>query len=84
MLSFSSADHPMLRDFLEGLHQCEDMSFLVTPISPESHERVYDVGNGVGAKCVELFPKCWTERHLLIGNKVYVYKEEDLYEENLY
>lgn len=45
---------------------------------------VFTIRNRVKDKCVELFPKYWTESHLLMGNRVYVYKEEYISSENLY
>lgn len=40
--------------------------------------------DGAEDKCIHLFPKYWNEVHFLVGNEIYVYKGEDIYQENLY
>lgn len=45
---------------------------------------IYDIGNEVEGKRVNLFPKYWIEGQFLMENGVYVYKEENLSLEDLY
>lgn len=73
-----------IRAFSENLQHFKDQLFLITLIHPEAHVTVYTIGNEVDGKCTELFLKYWTERHFLMGNEVYVYKEKDLFEEDTY
>lgn len=50
----------------------------------EDHATVCIIGYIVDGRCVELFNKCWTVSHFLMGNNVYVYKDEDLITDELY
>lgn len=52
---------------------------MVTSIHPEAHATVHTVGDEVKGKCTKFFPKYSDESNFLIGNRVYVYKEEDLF-----
>lgn len=45
---------------------------------------IYVIRDGVKEGCAKLFLKCWTENHYLMGNELYVRKEEDLPKEVLY
>lgn len=54
------------------------------PIGSKVHAIIYDVGDIVEGRFVELFPKYWTKSHFLMGSIVYVYPEEDLSGEALY
>lgn len=40
--------------------------------------------DGAEDKCIHLFLKYWNKVHFLVGNEIYVYKGEDIYQENLY
>lgn len=42
------------------------------------------IGTIVDGRYTELFPNYWTKNHFLLGNGVYVYKDEDLTTEDLY
>lgn len=35
-------------------------------------------------KCTNLFPKYWNNGHFLMGNKLYIYKKDDLSQDYLY
>lgn len=61
-------------DFYENLKHFEDRFFLVTLIHQEAYAVVYDVRDGVE---VSVFPKYWNDSHFLIGNGLYIYKEDD-------
>lgn len=52
---------------------------MVTSIHPEAHAIVSAVGDGVKGKCTKFFPKYSNESNFLIGNELYIYKEEDLF-----
>lgn len=42
------------------------------------------IGNRVDGICALMFPICWRESQLLMGNGTYVYKEDELHLEDLY
>lgn len=68
-------------DFYENLKHFEDRFFLVTLIHQEAYAVVYDVRDGVE---VSVFPKYWNDSHFLIGNGLYIYKEDDFSQKELY
>lgn len=48
------------------------------------HIILWATDDGAEDTCIPLFPKYWNEVHFLVGNEIYVYKGEDIYQENLY
>lgn len=58
--------------------------FLVSPLHPQTHATVCAIGYKVGGRCTNLFPKYWIEVHFLIGNGLYIYKGDNISQEDLY
>lgn len=70
-------DLPELTSFVEWF-------FLVTPLHSLAHAIVYGVRLEVEGKCKPLFSHFWSEKHFLIENDTYVYKEEDFSDKDSY
>lgn len=66
------------------LQPFEDWFFLVTPIHLEAHAIICVVEDIMEGRCIELFLMYRIESHLLMGNNVYVYKEEGISDEDIY
>lgn len=66
------------------MHPFEFQLFLVTHMRLEAHATNYIVEGGLEGRFPELFPKYQTEISFLIGNNVYVYKEENFTTKYLY
>lgn len=71
-------------DFLECLKNFKNRFFLVTPLHLKAHAMVCMVGNDMRGRCTNLFNKYWNNSHLLMRNELYLYKGDELSEENMY
>lgn len=69
---------------LPKLQYFEERLFRVIPIGLEANATVFSNNDRVEQRCAELFPKYWIESKFLMGSNVYVYKEGDLSDEDLY
>lgn len=71
-------------DFLECLKHFKNRFFLVIHLHPEAHGVVCMVGNDMRGRCTNLFNKYWNNGHLVMRNELYVYKRDDVFQENMY
>lgn len=55
--------------------------FLVTPVNKKVNTKICKIERWPSYVCTDLFRKFWSQSHFLMGNKSYVYKEEDLSKE---
>lgn len=66
------------------MNHFKDKFFLVTPLHEDSHAKIFVIETELEYRCMNLFCKFLSHGHFLMGNKLYVYKEVDLSQEDLY
>lgn len=70
--------------YYDGIKHFQDRFFFVTPLTEIAHANICIIKANLKYKLTDLFFTLWSQCHFLMGNGSYIYKEEDLSQNELY
>lgn len=70
--------------YFDSVKHFKDIYFLVIHLKKKAHVKICKIEHMPSYVSANLFCKFWSQSHLLTWNESYVYKEDDIYQEDVF
>lgn len=70
--------------YSDDMKHFQDRFFMAISLTGTAYAKICGIKIGQEYKCTYLFRKFWSQGHFLMGNELYVYREDDLSQEEIY